>query len=118
MEKVWNPLVNGYVDRKAFEDAMKTKDPTQKNYVGVKPNFGGGTTDPEAGPGSGPKKMKKLTTVLSKNQKLLSMNVPELTARFEHKLNIDNELKRADARQHRLEKHRFIEQYLPQIEAI
>jgi hypothetical protein len=76
---VWSPYVNGYVDRKSFEDALKTQDPTQEGYKGTSPNFGGGTTDPDAGRGSGPKKMKKLTTVLSKNQKLHSMNVPELT---------------------------------------
>jgi hypothetical protein len=98
MDKVWNPMVHGYVDRISFENAMKTEDPTQKGYAGVNPNFGGGTTDPDSGPGSGPKKMKKLTTVLSKNQKLHSMNVPELTTKFEHKLNVDNELRRADAR--------------------
>lgn len=44
------------------------------------------------------KKMKKLTTVLSKNQKLHSMNVPEVTAKFEHKINIQNELKREEVR--------------------
>jgi len=118
MDKVWNPLVNGYVDKQTYEDALKTKDPTQEGYKGTKPNFGGGTTDPNDGPGSGPKKMRKLTTVLSKNQKLYSMNVPEITAKFEHKLNINNEFKREELRRTREAKNQFIDEHLPQIEAI
>ena len=62
--------------------------------------------------------MRKLTTVLSKNQKLHSMNNPEITARFERKINVDNELKREELRRFKQEQQRFIEDNLPQLEAI
>ena len=69
---VWNPAVHGYVDKELYEDALKTGDPTSPKYKGVSPNFGGGIVDVEDGKGIGSTKkaMKKLTTVLSKNQKL------------------------------------------------
>jgi hypothetical protein len=73
---VWNPKVHAFVDRILFENAMATGDPTARGYKGVKPNFGGGRVEPGMGIGSTEKNMKKLTTVLSKNQKLYSMNVP------------------------------------------
>ena len=55
---------------------MRTQDPTGKDYKGVSPNFGGGLVKDGDGIGSTLKAMKKLTTVLSKNQKLFSMNQP------------------------------------------
>lgn len=80
---VWNPSVNGYVDKKMYEDAIQTKDPTMKGYKGTSPNFGGGNVPEWLTIGKTPKKMKKLTTVLSKNQKLHSFNVPAVTKKFE-----------------------------------
>jgi len=55
---------------------MKTQDPTSPGYRGVSPNFGGGNVEEGKGIGSTKKHMTKLTTVLSKNQKLFSMNRP------------------------------------------
>jgi hypothetical protein len=46
------------------------------------------------------------------------MNVPEITAKFEHKLNINNEFKREELRRTREAKNQFIDEHLPQIEAI
>ena len=39
---IWNPAVKGYVDKINYLKALKTQDPTGKNYKGVSPNFGGG----------------------------------------------------------------------------
>jgi hypothetical protein len=41
------------------------------------------------------------------------MNVPEVTAKFLHKINIDNELRREQERLFRAEKDKFIETHLP-----
>jgi hypothetical protein len=82
---VWNPKVHAYVDRNLYENAMSTQDPHLKSYTGVKPNFGGGLVKEGEGIGTTAKHMKKLTTVLSKNQKLHSMNAPspqELTKKI------------------------------------
>lgn len=54
-----------------------------KGYKGTSPNFGGGNVPEWLTIGKTPKKMKKLTTVLSKNQKLHSFNVPAVTKKFE-----------------------------------
>lgn len=51
------------------------------------------------GIGTTTKKMKKLTTVLSKNQKLHSFNVPIVTKKFERKSNLQKELYRHEIRQ-------------------
>ena len=51
------------------------------------------------GIGTTAKKMKKLTTVLSKNQKLHSFNVPIVTKKFERKSNLQKELSRHEIRQ-------------------
>ena len=58
----------------------------------MSPNFGGGNVKEWETIGSTAKKMKKLTTVLSKNQKLHSFNVPAITKKFERKSNLDREL--------------------------
>jgi len=44
--------LRGYVSRGIFEEALKTKDPTQPGYRGVNPNFGGGNQDEGEGLGS------------------------------------------------------------------
>ena len=64
---IWNPMLNGYVDKLLYEKALKTQDPTRPGYKGVSPNFGGGNLLEGEGLGATPKKMRKLTTVLSKN---------------------------------------------------
>lgn len=64
---VWNQKVHAFVDRQLYEDALATQDPTRSNYRGVSPNFGGGTIEEGRGIGTSVKRMKKLTTVLSKN---------------------------------------------------
>lgn len=46
--QVWNPKIKAFVDQKLFDDAMRTKDPTAKDYKGVSPNYGGGLVDLEA----------------------------------------------------------------------
>lgn len=61
--------------------------------------------------------MKKLTTVLSKNQKLHSFNVPAITKKFERKSNLENELRRQEIRQYIAAKQEFVEQNLPYLEA-
>ena len=91
---VWNPNVRGFVDKIDYNKALKTQDPTSKSYRGVKPNFGGGNQEDWERIGSTHKKMKKLTTVLSKNQKLNSFNVPLITKKFERKCNLDNEVRK------------------------
>lgn len=69
---VFNPVTNSYVDRHLFERVMGTPD--------VDPNRS--------------KNNKKLTTVLSKNQKLSSFNDVEITAKFEKKVNFEKEMER------------------------
>lgn len=96
---IWNPAVKSYVDKKLYMDALETKDPTAKGYKGVSPNFGGGNQPWGETIGKTPKKMKKLTTVLSKNQKLHSFNVPNITKKFERKSNLENELRRQETRE-------------------
>lgn len=71
---VWNDKIKAFVDKQLFKQALSTGDPTQKDYKGISPNYGGGLVEADKGLGSTHKKMKKLTTVLSKNQKLHSMN--------------------------------------------
>jgi hypothetical protein len=44
---VWNPAVRSYVDKKLYEDALLTQEPTTKGYQGVSPNFGGGLVKDE-----------------------------------------------------------------------
>jgi len=57
----------------------------------VSPNFGGGLVQEGEGIGSTLKAMKKLTTVLSKNQKLHSMN--QLPPKeFIRRVNLQNEV--------------------------
>ena len=97
--------------------AIRTQETTDKGYRGVSPNFGGGLTQDGEGVGSTPKKMKKLTTVLSKNQKLHSFNVPALTKKFERKSNLDNEIRRQLMREHIAAKQKFVEDNLPYLEA-
>jgi len=79
-----------------YEKALAVKDPAQPGYKGIKPNYGGGLTkiDPRGrGIGSTHKKMKKLTTVLSKNQMLHSMNAgTAITGKFIQKVNLEREL--------------------------
>ena len=53
--------------------------------------------------------MKKLTTVLSKNQKLHSFNVPAVTKKFERKSNLEKELSRHQMRVHIAAKQAFVE---------
>ena len=91
---IWNPEVNGYVDKKRYLEACKTEDSTAINYKGTSPNFGGGNVKEWETIGSTPKKMKKLTTVLSKNQKKHSFNVPAVTKKFEQKSNLEKEMHR------------------------
>ncbi len=74
--------------------AIHTQETPDHGDTGVSPNFGGGLTKDGEGIGKTPKKMKKLTTVFSKNQKLHSFNVPALTKKFERKSNLDNEIRR------------------------
>lgn len=83
----------------------------------MSPNFGGGLTNEMEGLGSTPKKMKKLTTVLSKNQKLHSFNVPAITKKFERKTNLEGELRRHVIREQIAAKQEFIEANLPYLEA-
>ena len=59
--------------------------------------------------GKTPKRMKKLTTVLSKNQKLHSFNVPAVTKKFERKSNLEKELSRHQMRVHIAAKQAFVE---------
>ena len=59
--------MHGYVNKELYEKALQTPDPTAKGYKGVSPNFGGGNVPEWESIGTTPKKMKKLTTVLSKN---------------------------------------------------
>ena len=96
---VWNPAVKGYVDKKLYLQAIETKDPTARGYRGVSPNFGGGKIEFDMSIGQTPQKMKKLTTVLSKNQKLNSFNVPLVTKKFERKSNLANEVHRQEMRE-------------------
>ena len=72
--QAWNPKIRAYVDKSLLEGALQTRDPTQPGYKGVSPNYGGGLIEDGRGIGTSRKHMKKLTTVLSKNQKLYSMN--------------------------------------------
>lgn len=97
--------------------ALETADPTKQGYKGVKPNFGGGRIKEWESIGSTPQKMKKLTTVLSKNQKLHSFNVPLVTKKFERKSNLENELKRQEVREYIAAKQAFVEENLPYLEA-
>ena len=60
----------------------------------MSPNFGGGNVPEWETIGSTKYKMKKLTTVLSKNQKLHSFNVPAITKKFERKSNLEKEVSR------------------------
>ena len=62
--------------------------------------------------------MRKLTTVLSKNQKLHSMNTPHKTKQFERKTNLSNEMRKQMIRQHLYARDTFIEANLPYIEAV
>ena len=39
---IWNPMVRGFVDKARYLKALETQDPTQKDYKGTLPNFGGG----------------------------------------------------------------------------
>ena len=64
---IWNPAVHGFVNRNLYEKALETGDPTSKSYRGVSPNFGGGNIKEWETIGKTAKRMKKLTTVLSKN---------------------------------------------------
>ena len=91
---IWNPQVNGYVNKKRYLEACETRDPTVIGYKGISPNFGGGNVSEWETIGSTPKKMKKLTTVLSKNQKKHSFNVPAVTKKFEQKSNLEKEIGR------------------------
>ena len=62
--------------------------------------------------------MKKLTTVLSKNQKLNSFNLgSQITSKFEFKVNLDRELIRHERREQIAAKNAFIEENLPYLEA-
>mgnify|MGYP006907045050 CR=1 FL=1 len=70
------------------------------------------------GIGSTPKAMKKLTTVLSKNQKLHSMNVPGATEKFLKKVNIHAELFKQKTREEQAAVTKFIEEYRPILEAV
>ena len=115
---IWNPVLNGYVDKKLYFKALQTQDPTRAGYQGVSPNFGGGLLQDGEGLGSTKKKMKKLTTVLSKNQKLNSMNTPHKIKQFEHKSNLQNEMRRQRVRQHLFARDTFIEANQPYLEAI
>lgn len=114
---VWNPAVRGFVDKKLYEAALETGDPTVKDYEGVSPNFGGGNITEGMKIGQTPKRMKKLTTVLSKNQKLHSFNVPAITKKFERKSNLQRELLRQQMREHVAAKQAQIEASLPILEA-
>ena len=62
--------------------------------------------------------MRKLTTVLSKNQKLHSMNIPHKTKQFERKTNLSNEMRKQMIRQHLYARDTFIDANLPYIEAV
>ena len=115
-ELIYNPRIKAYVDRRSYEDALATQDPTQKKYKGVSPNFGGGLTG-DAGIGSTLKGMKKLTTVLSKNQKIASMNPYVNTLKFEVKVNIERALARDVLRKQEALSEAEIEQFRPQLEA-
>ena len=64
---IWNPVLHGYVDKIIYEKALKTGDPTRPGYKGVSPNYGGGNQEEGESIGKTRVKMKKLTTVLSKN---------------------------------------------------
>ena len=88
------------MDKYQYLKALETADPTAKGYTGVSPNFGGGNVAEWETIGSTPKKMKKLTTVLSKNQKLHSFNVPAITKKFERKSNLEKELRRQELREY------------------
>ena len=72
---------------------MRTQDPTGKDYKGVSPNLGGGLVKDGDGIGSTLKAMKKLTTVLSKNQKLFSMNQPP-PKEFIKRVNLQTEVQK------------------------
>lgn len=61
--------------------------------------------------------MRKLTTVMSKNQKLHSMNVPS-SPELTKKVNLQNELQKQTYRIERAQKLKFIEENLPVLEAI
>lgn len=114
---LWNPKIHAYVDKALMEDALKTGDPHVKGYKGVSPNFGGGLVQEGEGIGSTRKHMKKLTTVLSKNQKLHSMNKPT-PKEFNRKVNLENELRFQVRRELQATKVKFIEDNLPVFEAI
>jgi len=114
---IYNPAVRGYVDKVNYLKAINTQEATDKGYKGVSPNFGGGLVKDGDTIGKTPKRMKKLTTVLSKNQKLHSFNVPAITKKFERKSNLDNEVRRQVLREHIAAKQSFIEENLPYLEA-
>ncbi len=77
--KVYNPATHSYIDRDLYAEIMK-KD---KRSANERPD---GDLDK--------KNQKKLTQILSKNQKLHSVNVYEKTQRFEFKVNLENEKQR------------------------
>ena len=95
--QAWNPKIRAYVDKHLLESALRTEDPTKPGYKGVSPNYGGGIIEEGRGIGTSEKHMKKLTTVLSKNQKLYSMNQPT-PSQFGRKVNLRNEVLRYEIR--------------------
>ena len=107
-DQAWNPKLRAYVDKQLIEDALQTKDPTQPDYKGVSPNYGGGKVEEGRGIGTTTKKMKKLTTVLSKNQKLYSMNQPTPSL-FNRKVNLENEKTKLTQQSLQALKQAFIE---------
>lgn len=96
---------------------MRTQDPTGKDYKGLSPNFGGGLVKDGDGIGSTLKAMRKLTHVLSKNQKLYSMNQPS-PREFTKKVNLNQEVNKQKRNERLGQELKFVEENLPVLEAI
>ncbi|TNV82125.1 hypothetical protein FGO68_gene12404 [Halteria grandinella] len=94
---VFNRATKSYVERELIEECMR------KESISANPA--------EAN-------QKKRTQVLSKNQKLHSINVYEKTKKFEYKINLENEKQRQIFRDKMSQKNQLIEENMHVIEAI
>ena len=95
--KVYNEATHSYIDKSLHEEIMK-KETRSAN--------------PDAS------NQKKLTQILSKNQKLHSVNVYSKTQKFEYKVNLENEKQRQLFREHMAQRNQLIEENQHIIEAI
>ena len=96
LSKVFNPATRSYIDRDLHERCMA----------------------PETASANPAKNQRKRTQVLSRQQKLHSVNVYERTQRFEFKVNLENERQRQLFREEMARRSAFKEANLHVIEAI